>query len=124
MIFDAFNKDLKKRLNFVGRVLDWQRFSEAAKGSVVADEFNPEVQDGELANEHFTYRKSNLNNLMDKVYFPTIDAQEHLEMYTTGDFAIKLEHEKYHDMILVELITLQHVLRQLGYDASLATPGQ
>ena len=43
---------------------------------------------------------------MDKVYFPTIDAQEHLEMYTTSDFAIKLEHEKYHDMILVELISL------------------
>ena len=23
VIFDAFNKDLKKRLDFVGRVLDW-----------------------------------------------------------------------------------------------------
>jgi hypothetical protein len=60
---------------------------------------------------------------MDRVYFPTIDAQEHLEMYTTSDFAIKLEHEKYHDMILVELIALQQVLKQLGYDAGLATPG-
>lgn len=44
-------------------------------------------------------------------------------MYTTSDFAIKLEHEKYHDMILVELIALQQVLKQLGYDAGLATPG-
>jgi len=60
---------------------------------------------------------------MDKVYFPIIDAQEHLEMYSSGDFAIKLEHEKYQDMILVELITLQHALKLLGYDASLNTPG-
>ena len=80
---------------------------------------NPEVQDGELAGEHFTYRKSRLNILMDKVYFPTIDAQEHLTMYRPADFAIKLEHEKYHDMILIELVTLQNVLKQLGYDASL-----
>ena len=44
-------------------------------------------------------------------------------MYTASDFAIKLEHEKYQDMILVELITLQHVLKLLGFDASLGTPG-
>ena len=56
---------------------------------------------------------------MDKVYFPAIDAQEHLDMYTTSDFAIKIEHEKYHDMILIELVALQNVLVQLGYDASL-----
>jgi len=61
---------------------------------------------------------------MDKVYFPTIDAHEHLEMYTTADFAIKLEHEKYQDMILVELITLQHTMKMLGYDAGLSTPGK
>jgi hypothetical protein len=44
-------------------------------------------------------------------------------MYTTNDFAIKLEHEKYQDMILVELITLQHTMKLLGYDAGLSTPG-
>lgn len=38
------------------------------------DQLNAEVKDGELAAEHFTYRKSKLNLLMDKVYFPTIDA--------------------------------------------------
>lgn len=123
VIHDAFNNDLKKRLDFIGRILDWQRFGEVAQGAAEAEYFDPEVQDGELASEHFTFRKSNLNHLMDRVYFPTIDAQEHLEMYTTSDFAIKLEHEKYHDMILVELITLQHVLKQLGYDASIGTPG-
>ena len=44
---------------------------------------------------------------MDKVYFPVIDAQEHLEIYTPSDFALKLEHEKYQNFILLELITLQ-----------------
>ena len=95
-----------------------------ARGLAEAEPYIPEVQDGELAGEHFTYRKSRLNLLMDKVYFPTVDAQEHLELYRPSDFAIKLEHEKYHDMILVELITLQNMLRQLGYDASVSTPGQ
>jgi hypothetical protein len=84
-------------LDFIGKVLDWYRFSAMAKGIADAEIINAEVQDGELAAEHFTYRKSRLNHLMDKVYFPTIDAQEHLEMYNATDFAIKLEHEKYHD---------------------------
>jgi len=48
---------------------------------------------------------------MDKAYFPIIDAQEHLDMYRPNDFSIKLEHEKYHDMILLELVTLQNVLK-------------
>ena len=45
-------------------------------------------------------------------------------MYNATDFAIKLEHEKYHDQILVELVTLQNMLQLLGYDASIATPGK
>lgn len=44
-------------------------------------------------------------------------------MYRASDFAIKLEHEKYHDMILVEIVTLQSMLKNLGYDASFSTPG-
>jgi hypothetical protein len=44
------------------------------RGELDGELYNPEVFDGELANEHFTYRKSRLNILMDKVYFPTIDA--------------------------------------------------
>jgi hypothetical protein len=123
VVHDAFNNDLTRRLDFMAKMIDWQRFGAVAQGAADADLYDPEVQDGELAGEHFTYRKSRLNLLMDKVYFPTIDAQEHLEMYRPSDFAIKLEHEKYHDMILVEMITLQNVLKQLGYDASFSTPG-
>jgi len=87
--------------------MDWQAFGDAVKGQGAVDAFNPEVQDGELAEEHFTYRKSTLNYLMDKCYFPEIDCQEHLNMFTQGDYAIKMEHEKLHDKILVELISLQ-----------------
>lgn len=111
VIFNAFNNDLTKRLDFIAKVTDWQRFGAICKGELESEPYNPEVQDGELADEHFTYRKSRLNLLMDKVYFPTIDAQEHLDLYRPSDFAIKLEHEKYHDMILVELVTLQNVLK-------------
>ena len=124
VIYEAFNNDLPKRLDFIAKILDWQRFSAVARGLADAEPYNPEVQDGELACEHFSYRKSHLNLMMDKVYFPTIDAQEHLEMYRAHDFAIKLEHEKYHDHILVEMITLQNILKQLGYDAIFTTPGQ
>lgn len=106
-VFETFNKDLKKRLEFVGKVLDWERFGESLKGKSRSNGFKPTVQDGELTEEHFTFSKSNLNYLMDKVYFPVIDAQEHLNLFTTSDFAIKLEHEKYQDMLLVELISLQ-----------------
>jgi hypothetical protein len=35
VIFEQFNNDLPSRLDFVGKVLDWQRFSSIAKG--VAD---------------------------------------------------------------------------------------
>lgn len=74
VIYDAFNNDLTRRLDFIGKIIDWQRFSAVARGEGEAELDNPEVQDGELAAEHFTYRKSRLNLLMDKVYFPTIDA--------------------------------------------------
>lgn len=43
VIFDAFNQDLKKRLDFVGKVLDWQRYGEVAQGRAEAEVFNPEV---------------------------------------------------------------------------------
>lgn len=124
VIYDAFNNDLARRMDFIAKILDWQRFGAVARGLAEAEPYNPDVQDGELAQEHFTFRKSKLNLLMDRVYFPTVDAQEHLELYRPSDFAIKLEHEKYHDMILVELITLQNLLKQLGYDALISTPGQ
>lgn len=32
VIVEAFDNDLKSRLDFVGRVLDWQRFKDTAQG--------------------------------------------------------------------------------------------
>lgn len=43
VIFEAFNQDLKKRLDFIGRILDWQRFGEVAQGAAEAECLNPEV---------------------------------------------------------------------------------
>ena len=37
-------------------------------------------------------------------------------MYSKEDQIIKLEHEKLHDKIMVELITLQGIMKKLGYD--------
>lgn len=33
VIFETFNQDLKKRLDFIGKILDWQRFGEMAQGA-------------------------------------------------------------------------------------------
>jgi len=43
VIFDTFNKDLKKRLDFVGRILDWERFADQVQGISQIENFNPEV---------------------------------------------------------------------------------
>jgi hypothetical protein len=54
---------------------------------------------------------------MELAYFPVIDCQEHEDLYSRDDDAIKREHEKLHDTLLVELMTIQHMLQQLGqYD--------
>ena len=43
VIFETFNNDLKKRLDFIGKILDWQRYGEVARGSAEAEYFDPEV---------------------------------------------------------------------------------
>jgi hypothetical protein len=43
---------------------------------------------------------------MMKVYFPVIDVQEHDQIVGREDLAIKMETEKIHDTLAVELITL------------------
>lgn len=51
---------------------------------------------------------------MMKVYFPVIDVQEHDQIVGREDLAIKMETEKIHDTLAVELITLQNILNMLG----------
>ena len=81
------------------------------------------ISDGELAEEHFAASKSELQVLMEKVYFPVINCQEHMNMKvfeTNEDFAIKMEAEKIHDTLLVEIITLANIMSLLGCES---TPG-
>lgn len=68
------------------------------------------MKDGELANEHWAASKSELARVMMKVYFPVVDVQEHDQIVGREDLAIKMETEKIHDTIAVEIITLQNIL--------------
>jgi hypothetical protein len=53
---------------------------------------------------------------MTNVYFPVINCQEHMAigvLDSKEEFAIKMEAEKIHDMILIEIVTLSNVLKVL-----------
>lgn len=79
------------------------------------------ISDGELAQEHFAATKSELQILMNNVYFPVINCQEHMAtgvFESSEEFAIKMEAEKIHDTILVEIITLANLLKVLGCEQS------
>ena len=51
---------------------------------------------------------------MEKAYFPVIDCHEHEDKYEKLDVAIKMEHDKLQDKILVELVALQQIMSILG----------
>lgn len=81
------------------------------------------ISDGELAEEHFASSKSEMQLLMHKVYFPVVNCQEHMSknvFESNEEFAIKMEAEKIHDTILIEIVTLAHILKLLGCEE---TPG-
>lgn len=50
---------------------------------------NELLQDEAMAKEHFAVSKSSLIDVMEQVYFPVIDINEHDELYSRGDLAIK-----------------------------------
>ena len=82
------------------------------------------ISDGELAEEHFAASKSELQLLMHKVYFPVVNCQEHMSKMTfetSEEFAIKMEAEKIHDTILIEIVTLAHILKLLGCEGETPT---
>lgn len=122
-VYYAFNKDLKKRLAFISNLIEWDEWADVL---IDNEERNtsfrgkkrpsqtPRVKDGELANEHWAASKSELAQIMMKVYFPVIDVQEHDQIVGREDLAIKMETEKIHDTIAVELITIQNILNMLG----------
>ena len=79
-------------------------------------------EDGELAHEHFNSTKSELAKIMESAYFPVIDCHEHDNQYERLDVAIKMEHDKLQDKILVELVALQQMMHILGLDEDVAEP--
>lgn len=60
---------------------------------------------------------------MTNIYFPVINVQEHKAtgVYDSAEeFAIKMESEKIHDTLLIEIVTLANILKVLGCEE---TPG-
>lgn len=89
-VYHAFNKDLKKRLKFISNLIEWDDWADeiidgevkpAKKARNLYTEDNiRRCKDGEMADEHFCASKSELGLIMEKVYFPVIDCQEHDQM--------------------------------------------
>ena len=52
---------------------------------------------------------------MENVYFPEIDCHEHDNLYEKLDVAIKMEHDKLQDKLLIEIVTLQQIMHALGF---------
>ena len=51
---------------------------------------------------------------MEDAYFPIVDCHEHDNQHERLDVAIKMEHDKVQDKILVELVTLQQMMTAFG----------
>ena len=51
---------------------------------------------------------------MEKVYFPVITCKEHQGKHTKEDWAIHNECTKFHDQILIQIVTIQQLLKTLG----------
>ena len=64
------------------------------------------LEEEHLAKEHFSVSKSGLMEIMEEAYFPLIDIQEHDDLYQRLDMAIKMQHEKLHDTLIIELTAL------------------
>lgn len=64
------------------------------------------IQDEANAKDHFAINKSSLTECLEDVYFPLIDTQEHETLYSRHDMAIKQQHKKLHNTIIIELTAL------------------
>ena len=50
---------------------------------------NPNLMEEANAKEHFAFNKSSLQEVLEETYFPVISPQEHRDMYSRHDMAIK-----------------------------------
>lgn len=105
--------------------MDWNRFSDSIvnpkdnryglnrymRNNTYA---NPNIIEEANAKEHFAYNKSTLVEDLEDTYFPVISPQEHDDMYSRHDMAIKQQHAKLVDTIVIELTALTQILNGLN----------
>ena len=105
--YQLFNQDLKKRIEFLSKVLDWEGF-----GTEVID------------NERASWREQpsiilnpnqedyvRLHAQMESIYFPIIDMRQHARMNTVEDFVVRDQLNEMDTMISYELLTLSDIMR-------------
>jgi len=122
LAYKVFNEDLRGRLRFVAHFFDWHSFGDRLTGNEkfwnmknIQELIGKKIcDDGEFTDEHFCASRSELNRLMEKVYYPVITCKEHQGKHTKEDWAISNECEKFHDQILIQIVTISQVLQQLG----------
>lgn len=119
--FTKFNGKIKERFLFIERILDWNTFSQDIKENKVGHrnnwknkESNPQLHEETNAKLHFAAQKSQLHEILEDVYFPVIDCQEHENMYSRFDMAVKQQHNKFVDTLVIELMALTQVLHGLN----------
>ena len=52
--------------------------------------------------------------MLEDVYFPCISVQEHENLYSRHDMAIKQQHKKLVDTVIIELTALTQILHGLN----------
>lgn len=77
-------------------------------------EANHQLHEETNAKQHFAAQKSSLHEILEDVYFPVIDPQEHENMYSRFDMAVKQQHSKFVDTLVIELMALTQVLYGLN----------
>lgn len=84
LVYHKYNKNLKERLVFINRVMDWNEFSEELtqqnekkfkqrNHNSYGGDVGASLHDEAMAKEHFAVSTSNLMDIMEQVYFPVID---------------------------------------------------
>ena len=101
LVYHKYNKSLKERMQFVNSIMDWKRFAEDTveqkekrvnmrnSSNLYTSLTDATLDEEAMAKEHFAVSKSALTEILEQAYFPLIDCQEHAELYTRLDMAIK-----------------------------------
>lgn len=72
------------------------------------------VNDDHLLQEHFVETKGYVAKLLESVYFPKVDSTLNPRTIKKDDVKMYNQHEKIIDSIIVELVTLQEIMKEVG----------